>query len=154
MATKRTRSDSATAAINAAKNAALGDLQPPEFVQISADARPYFTAIVRARARDEWNEMQLVVAAQLAHCMSDLQEEEDALLLEGRVIKNDKGTPIMNPRMAACEQLARKEMALMRSLQMGGRAAGDPRDKAGARDLEQKARKTREQVAEENDLLA
>lgn len=156
MPTKRTRSDSATAALNAAKNAALGDLMPPDFVQVSADARPYFVAIVRARARDEWTDLHLIIAAQLAQCLCDLQAEEDALLLEGRVVKNDRGTPIMNPRMAACEQLARKEMALMRTLQMGGRvpgAAGDARNKAGARKLEQGARRVREELAEEDDEL-
>lgn len=138
------------------KNAALGDLAPPDFVHLSADARPYFISVVRARARDEWTELHLIVAAQLANCMCDLADEESFLLVEGRVVKNDKGTPVMNPRMAACEQLARKEMALMRTLQMGGRTPGgegDARNKAGARKAEAEARRIREGVALEDDEL-
>jgi hypothetical protein len=158
MTTKRTRSDSAAAALNAAKNAAAPDLQPPDFVQISVDARPYFDAIVRARARDEWVDLHLIVAAQLAECLADQQMEQDQLIVEGRVITNDKGTPIANPRMAVCEQLARKELALMRALQMGGRTPGgegDARNKAGARKAEANARKARAQVeAEDDGLLA
>lgn len=156
MAPKRTRSDSAESALKAMQNAAKGDLQPPEFITLSADAELYFVALVRARARDEWSEAHLIVAAQLAECMADLATEEGHLLIEGRVITNDKGTPIMNPRMSVCEQLARKEMAFMRSLQMGGRTPGgegDARNKAGARKAEAKARTVRAQVEQEDDGL-
>ena len=158
MPTKRTRSDSAQAAINAMKNAAKDDLRPPAHVQLSADAEPYFVSIVRARARDEWTELHLTIAAQLAECMCAIVEEDAALAVEGRVIKNDKGTPIANPRVSVCEQLARKEMALMRTLQMGGRlpgGEGDARNKAGARKVEAQARRVRQEVAtEDDDLLA
>ena len=156
MATRRARSDSATAVIAAMKNAAAPDLAPPEFITLSPRAMPYFTAIVRARARAEWTELHLIVAGQLAECLNDIAEEETELLIEGRIIKNDRGTPIMNPRMAACEQLARKEMALMRTLQMGGRVAGgegDARNKAGARRAEADARKVRDDVKKEGASL-
>lgn len=140
------------------RNVAEPDLRPPAHVLLSPDAEPYFADIVRARARDEWNDMQLTVAAQLAECMADQQNESDALLIEGRVIKNDKGTPVMNPRMTACEQLARRQMALTRTLQMGGRVPGgegDARNKAGARKVEAAARRARAQVeAEDDGLLA
>lgn len=159
MATKKTPSNTAAAALKAMQNAAKDDLRPPAHVQLSAEAEPYFADIVRACARDEWNEMRLTVAAQLAECMADQQAEADILrMVEGRVIENQKGTPVANPRMAVVEQLARRQMALTRTLQMGGRVpggTGDVRNKAGARKVEAGARAARAQVeAEEDDLLA
>jgi hypothetical protein len=60
----------------------------------------------------------------------------------------------MNPRHAVLEQLARREMALMRSLRITGTAAGgDPRDLAKQRHLERESRATKEEMIED-DLLA
>lgn len=156
--TKSARSDSAQAALKAMQNAALGDLRPPEHVQITASAEPYFVDIVRARARDEWNGLQLTVAAQLAQCFADQREVEAELAVEGRIITNNRGTKVLNPLVSCLEQMARKEMAFMRTLQMGGRVPGgegDARNKAGARKAEANARSARKQVeTEEDDLLA
>lgn len=154
MATRKTRSDSATAAINAAKNAAMADLRPPAHVQLSANAEPYFADIVRARAREEWNEHQLTIAAQLAECMVDQEQVRTELTLEGRVLVNERGTKVANPLVGINEALARRQMALGRSLQMIGRAVGDPRAPTAKRKLEAGARKLRAEVEQEDDLLA
>jgi hypothetical protein len=151
---RQARSDSATAAIRAAKNAALPDLRPPAHVRISADAEPYFADIVRARARDEWNPHQLTIAAQMAHCMVEQEEVGALLLLEGRVLANERGTRVANPLVSIMEQLARRQMALGRSLQMIGRGVGDPRAKTKQRQLENNARGVAGEVEQEDDLLA
>ena len=134
-------------------NAAKSGLRPPAYVQMTKSAEPYFESVVRARARDEWTETDLVVGAQLAQCMADIAEEDTSLRVEGKVIQNERGTMVMNPRTTVLEQLARREMALMRTLRMGGRVAGDARDLAGARKVERQSRKLREELAED-DLLA
>jgi len=154
MATRKTRSDSATAAINAAKNAASPDLRPPPHVQLSADAEPYFADIVRARAREEWNEHQLTIAAQLAECMVEQEEVRAELALDGRVLTNERGTKVANPLVGINEALARRQMALGRSLQMIGRATGDPRAPTAKRKLEAGARNLRKEVEQEDDYLA
>lgn len=158
MATRKPRSDSATAAINAAKNVAMGDPMPPEHVQLSADATPYYFAIVRARARDEWDDYQLMVAAQMAECMAEQKEMAGVLLLEGRVIPNERGTPVANPLSSMLERLAGRQLAYTRILQMGGRVpgtAGDKRKKQAGRQLERGARQAADEAAEEeNGLLA
>jgi hypothetical protein len=152
---RKTRADSATAAIEAAKNAALPDLQPPAHVILSESATPYFRDVVRARARDEWNEFQLTVAAQMAECMAEQDEERAHLALEGKVLENARGTLVANPRVSILEQLARRQMALARSLQMIGRAVGDPRAPTQKRKLEAGARTAREEaMAEDDGLLA
>lgn len=153
MATRKPRADSAAAAIKAMANAAQAAITPPEYVTITESAKPYFDAVVRARARDEWEECDLVVAAQLAQCMADIAEEDAALRSEGKVVKNDRGTQVMNPRTTVLEQLARREMALMRTLRMGGRIAGDTRDQLGKRKIESQSRKLRGELEEEDDGL-
>lgn len=151
--TKRARADSAASAVKAMVNAAQPDIEVPAWVTLTESARPFWVGVVRARARDEWQDVDLVVAAQLAQCQADIAEEDAALRMEGRVITNDRGTSIMNPRTTVLEQLARREMALMRTLRMGGRVAGDARDEQGKRQLERGARKARQQVEEEDDGL-
>jgi len=150
---KRTRADSAASAVKAMVDASKPDVEIPECVVLTPSALPFWAGVVRARARDEWIEVDLVVAGQLAQCQADMAEEDAALRLEGRVIKNDRGTPVMNPRTTVMEQLARREMALMRTLRMGGRIAGDTRDEAGKRKVERQSRKLRDELEEEDDGL-
>lgn len=153
MATKRNRADSASSAVNAMVNAAKGTIPAPAHVKLRDGDAVFWEGVVRARARDEWTETDLVVAGQLARCLRDIEDEQQALDLEGTVIKNDKGTPVVNPRVSVLEQFARREMALMRTLRMGGRVAGAARDLGKARDIERQSRKVREEL-EDDELLA
>lgn len=156
MTTRKQRSDSAAALLEAAKNAALGDPVPPDHVQVSADAMEDFRAIVRARARSEWSEYDLIVAAQMAECIAEQREVAAVLFLEGRVVKNDKGTPVANPLASMLERLAGRQLAYTRILQMGGRVPGtegDKRKKQNARANERTARQLAEETRED-DFLA
>jgi len=150
---KRARSDSASSAVKAMVNAALPQLELPGHVKLRDGDRPFWDGVLRARARDEWTEADLVVAAQLARCQADIELEQQLLSAEGSVVENMKGTQIMNPRVTVLEQLSRREMALMRTLRMGGRIAGDTRDLAGKRAIERKAHQVRAEL-EDDDLLA
>ena len=153
MATKRNRADSAASAVKAMVNAAQGTIQVPAHVKLRPGDEVFWEGVVRARARDEWTETDLVVAGQLARCLHDIEDEQTALDTEGTVIKNDKGTPVVNPRVSVLEQFARREMALMRTLRMGGRVAGAARDEGPARKIERQSRKLREEL-EDDELLA
>lgn len=139
--------------VQAAVNATAPELRPPEHVKISASAEPYYHDIVRARAREEWNPHQLTIAAQLAECMADQDTVRASIALDGWTVTNAKGTEVANPMVSIAEQLARRQMALGRSLQMIGRALGDPRAPAGQRQLEEGARRAAEQVEAEGDGL-
>ena len=153
MTAKRTRSDSAASAVKAMLNAAKGDLRPPSHVRLRVGDEPFWVGVVRARAREEWTETDLVVAAQLARCLHDIEVEQLLLEADGTVVTNDKGTQIVNPRVSVLEQYARREMALMRTLRMGGKVPGeDPRSQAGARKVERQSRKIKDEIQDE--LLA
>jgi hypothetical protein len=150
---KRIRSDSSFIAVKAMEDAAKPNILPPEHAPVREEAFPFWEGIIRARAREEWSEVDLVVASQLAQCQSDIAEEDVALRCEGKVVVNQRGTQIMNPRATVLEQLSRRQLALMRALRMGGQAAGDSRDEAGRRKIEKQSRELREELAED-DLLA
>lgn len=63
---RRQRADSAKAAAQAHQNAAKAPLEPPPYVTLPDECRPFWQAIVTARSRDLWTEADLVVAANLA----------------------------------------------------------------------------------------
>lgn len=149
---KRTRSTSAASAVKAMLDASMGTIQPPTHVKLREGDQVFWDGVVRARARDEWTETDLVVAGQLARCLHDIEKEQVMLDDEGTVVHNDKGTQIVNPRVSVLEQFARREMALMRTLRMGGRIAGDARDESGARKVERQSRKIKDEMQDE--LLA
>lgn len=126
----------------------------PKHVRLQKKHIPFWEGILRARAMSEWIETDLVVAAQLARTQYDIEKESAELESEGSVIENARGTPVMNPRHSVLEQLARREMALMRSLRIAGASAGvDTRDLVKKRALERESRSTRDEL-QNDDLLA
>lgn len=151
---KRTiQAHSAEAAVRAMVNVAAGPLQPPAYVKLRPTDLVFWEAIVRGRARDEWGDAELVVAAQLARCQNEIELETMKLRRETTIVKNARGTKHMNPRLAILEQLARRQMAMMRSLRMTGYVAGDVRNAQGMRELERRAEQSQREVAEEGDGL-
>ena len=78
---RQTRSDSATAAVQAAQNAAQGPLNPPEHISLPDEARPFWDALMRNRPRHKWNDADLGNAAILAisqmqvhHLIGDVEQ--------------------------------------------------------------------------------
>lgn len=150
---RKTRSDSASAAVDAIVAAASPDLEPPAHVTLSEAAQQFWPGIIHARARAEWRSVDLVVAAQLAECQAAIESESATLRLEGMVIPNERGTMVENARNRVVQTLAQREMALMRTLLMGGKDGGDARNFKGARAMESSARKAKGEL-EHEDLLA
>jgi hypothetical protein len=133
---------------------AKGPPEVPKHVRLRDDDKPFWDGILRARARDEWTDVDLVVAAQLARCQRDIETESALLEQEGTTTTNARSTPVMNPRVTVLEQLARREMALMRSLRMAGRTVGDPAIEAGRRHAQHRAEKLNEELRDEELLAA
>lgn len=146
--------NSITAAVRAAQAVAGGDIEPPASVKLTAIDVPYWVAVTRSRARDEWSEADLIHAANMARCMRQIEAEQGLLDEEGSIIRNDKGTPIMNPRQSVLRELSGRAMALTRILGMSAASKTDKRDTAQGRKLERKARETAAELQSEADLLA
>lgn len=143
---KTNDSNSAAEAVKAMVNAAKDELKPPPHCRMRNGDEPFWTGVILSKARDEWTESDLVVAAQLARTQRDLEDEQEALDREDTVVRNDRGTLVMNPRVSVLEGLARREMALMRTLRMGGKEAGDPRNLQKKRALERESRNVRKSL--------
>ena len=150
---KRTRSDSAESAVKAMVNASKGAIPVPVHVPLRECDVPFWNGILSARARDEWTEVDLVVAQQLARCQADIERESCLLDQEDAVVRNDRGTLVVNARHAVLQQLAQREMAIMRTLRMGGVVKGETRDLVKARKIERESVKLRKELAED-ELLA
>lgn len=150
---KRNPATAAEQAVRAMLDAGKRQLSPLRHTKLRPQDRPFWRGIVRARARDEWTDANLVVAAQLARCQADIETQQGLLDTEGSILENARGTAVMNPRVTVMEQLARREMALMRTLRMGGELAGDPRDEAARRRVQQQAEAARTEITDD-ELLA
>ena len=108
---RQTRSDSATAAVVAAQNAAQAPLEPPGHLTLPDAARPFWAAVVRNRPRHKWNEADLASAAMLARAQADVERLQCEIAAEGDVI-GDK----LNPKHGLVDKLGRRIVTLSRLL--------------------------------------
>lgn len=150
---RRKRSDSAEAAIEAMADASAM-VEPPVHLRLRERDLPFWTGIVRARAREDWTDIDLAHAGNLARCMADIERIQAEIDVEGDTLTNDRGTVVMNPKHSLLETLSRRSIALCRALQVHAHAIqGDSRD-------QKKRAETRKNVqaaagrAEGEDLLA
>lgn len=126
-------------------------MTPPAHIRLRNGDWPFWLGILRSR--DEWGEADLPVVAQLARAMADAEAEARKLQREGMVVLNAAGKPVRNVRFERVDQLIKLEMALMRTLGIGGRYAGDARDQRGRRAAQRQAERVQAEL-ESEELLA
>lgn len=152
---RKAPSTSTTAAIQAMVNASKPMPDVPAHMTLEENQQPFWTAIIRARARDEWTEADLVLAVQLARCQAEIEIESAAMKAEGSIVTNARGTQIPNPRATLLQQFAMRQLALMRSLRMTGVVlSGNKKDLVQKRALERDASQAKASLEEDEDLLA
>ena len=93
MTPRRRRSDSSAAAVAASQAVALGPLQPPAHVRLREGDRPFWDAIVQARARDTWTEPDLASAAAMARAQADIERLQATIDAEGEFVTLGNGSP-------------------------------------------------------------
>ena len=141
---KRLRSDSVTAAVQAAQAADSGPIAPPDHVTLREGDKPFWDAVVCARARETWNDSDLENAANLARCKADIERIQTEIGAEGDIVVNDRGTQIINPKHTLLETLTRRAMALSRMLHVHAEATvGKSEDGAKRLAAEREARKAK-----------
>ena len=151
---KRLPSHSVAAMLDAHQAVREGDIEPPAHVKLTDADYPFWLAVVRARARKEWTDADLIHAANMARCMRQIEDEQAMLDVEGTVIRNERGTMTENPRCRVLTSLSSRAMSLTRLLQMQAASTGAGRDKVRGRELERAAREAADEVAAEASLLA
>ena len=119
---RRQRIDSATAAVGVMQGAVKGELLPPEHAALNEAAMPFWRAIIRGRAREEWEGTPALMATAASLAWTQWQVAQ----LRG-AIEND---PVPDAKaVQRVSDLQRLEMGYLRVLQQHGRAAqGEVRD--------------------------
>lgn len=132
MAARKQRIDSVTAAVRVMAGSALGELEPPEHISVPAGAKPFWSAIIRARTREEWLAAPSLMNAaanlawtqwQIDRCRRQIDGEME---IEGETTVAQLGSLLL--------KMQRLEMGYLRVLQQHGRAVeGEARDTARRR---------------------
>lgn len=108
---RRTRSDSAKAAVAASQAVALGPLQPPSHIRLRGCDQPFWDAIVTARPRDTWTDADLVLAGNLARAYADMETLQESIERNGMLIEGK-----INPACDLLDKMTRRALATGRQL--------------------------------------
>ncbi len=151
---RRTRTDSADAAVAAAKAVASGPIDPPAHVKLRECDRPFWDSIVSARARDSWNTSDLEVAANVARAKADIERLTEEIQTEGDIVVNDRGTQIINPKHTLLETLTRRVMAASRILHVHAEATvGESRQQPGKLAAQKEAEAASKAASDDESLI-
>lgn len=149
------RVDTVEAAVEAIQNASHPLPQPPVHMHVRPQERPYFDALMKTKARSEWNPFEISLAVQVARLQYQI-DHETALLQEEQSVIRRGNEAVINSRLSVLELLQRRQLAFARTLKIGGSAAGkDRKTERNRRALEKRAREIHEGLADEDedDLL-
>lgn len=146
---RRQRIDSAAGAVSTMA-AAARDLSPPKHVKLRRGDLPFWDAVVAERAKSEWTDADLVVAANLARAMADAEKIA--------AFPVDKGGNInvatLMGTIELSDKLARRIVTLRRALGLDSRARhGEQRDVNKRRDAAKSIEAGHNPMAEDGDGL-
>lgn len=79
-----------------------------------------------ARAREGWRDFDLLIVAKAVRLEADIRKYQKVLDASSPIVKNEKGTQIVNPFFAVIDNLQRQQLALIRSLSLN-QTPQDPR---------------------------
>jgi len=149
---KRSDKNSVTAALGGFKGA-MDSVPPPEGVQLRSDEEMViWDQFTRARAREDWRDMDLLLLAKVVRMEADIRKHQETLDRSGVLIQNKRGTLVANPLLAVIDTLERRQMAVIRSMSLNQQAS-DPRTINGAARTMVDARNTMQSFSDD-DLIA
>jgi hypothetical protein len=135
---RRPDKNSTTAAV-AGFQGAIEPIPLPEGVTLRSDEEHViWSQFTRARAREDWRDMDLLLLAKVVRMEADIRKHQETLDRSGVLIQNKRGTVIPNPLIAVVDTLERRQLAVIRSMSLN-QTASDPRTINGAAKNEGKA---------------
>jgi hypothetical protein len=130
MVVRRQRIDSAAGAV-ATMAAAARDLSPPKHLKLRRGDKPFWDAVIAERAKSEWTDSDLSVAANLARAMADAERIAAYPVDKGGNVK----IATLIATIEISDKLARRIVTLRRALGLDNRAKnGEQRDVNKRRD--------------------
>ena len=134
---KRPDKNSTTALVNAFAQAGSG-IDLPEGVQLSTeDERVLWEQFTRARAKQDWRDMDLLLIAKMVKLETDIRKHQQTLDEEGAIVTNQRGTQIENPLFRVIDTLQRQQLAIMRSMSLNQTGTDARTLNAGAKTVKQ-----------------
>ena len=125
---KRSDKNSVTAAFGGFKGA-IESVPLPQGVELrSDDELIIWGQFTRARAREDWRDMDLILLAKVVRMEADIRQHQAAVEEQGVIIENQRGTPIPNPLLAIIDTVERRQLAVIRSMSLNQQASSiEPR---------------------------
>ncbi len=128
---RRQRVDSAVGAVVTLATAAR-DLSPPKHLKIRRGDKPFWDAVIAERAKSEWTDADLAVAANLARAMADAERIAAFPVDKGGNVK----IATLIGTIEISDKLARRIVTLRRALGLDNRAKnGEQRDVSKRREI-------------------
>ena len=126
MSKKRLDKNSATKAVTGFQGV-FEEVPLPEGVTLRTEQeRTIWRQFSRARARDDWRDMDLILLTKIVKLETDIREHTATLDRSGILIKNKRETLIVNPLISVIDTLERRQLAIIRSMSLN-QTANDPR---------------------------
>jgi len=123
---RRSDKNSVTAAVEGFQGA-IQSVPLPDGVELRSDEElVIWDQFTRARAREDWRDMDLLLLAKVVRMEADIRKHQETLDRSGVLIKNQRGTLIPNPLIAVIDTLERRQLAVIRSMSLNQQAS-DPR---------------------------
>ncbi|MCO4817612.1 MAG: hypothetical protein KC465_10690 [Planktomarina temperata] len=120
---KRSDKNSVTAALGGFKGA-IESVPLPQGVELrSEDEMVIWGQFTRARAREDWRDMDLILLAKVVRMEADIRQHPAAVEEQGVIIENQRGTPIPNPLLAIIDTVERRQLAVIRSMSLNQQAS-------------------------------
>lgn len=122
----RSDKNSVTAAVETFSGS-MSSVPLPEGIELRTDLeRVIWDQFSRARAREDWRDMDLLLLAKVVRMEADIRRHQETLDRSGVLIKNKRETLVANPLLAVIDTLERRQLAVIRSMSLNQMHA-DPR---------------------------
>jgi len=92
--------------------------------KLDGDELRYFNYIVTSRETSTWNDNHRMLATNLAVTYAQLDEANMEIADKGIMVKNDRGTPVTNPAIAAKSSLSAAVLQLNKTLGLSASQMG------------------------------
>ena len=127
----RTDKNSTTAAV-AGFQGSMGSVPLPEGVTLRSDAEHVIWGqFARARARENWRDMDLLLLAKVVRMEADIRKHQNEIDVSGTLVEDKRGRKVLNPMLTVVNTLERRQLAIIRSMSLN-QTASDPRTINGA----------------------
>lgn len=112
-----------TAAVQVMQKAAK-ELLPPKHIHMTKLDKPFWKSVIAEKARSEWSDHELELAALLAKTLRKLEQEDVLLDDEGSVVTTFGGHLAQNPRVRIVADMHSRAMKYRQTLGINARAKG------------------------------